>query len=43
MTAHATAFFARIDSGEINAANAADAIERAGGLAFLIASMLASP
>jgi len=27
---------ARIDSGEITAANAADAIERAGGLAFVI-------
>jgi hypothetical protein len=31
---------ARIDSGEITPANARDAIDRAGGLAFIILNLL---
>lgn len=40
MILSAQALFDRIDAGEITPANASDAIEKAGGLAFLIACLL---
>lgn len=41
MPSDAANFFARVDAGEITAANAADAIAKAGGLAYLILALAA--